>query len=69
MRNLSRKIIMVNSETNNLQNKQKEPQNHKSTKTIVPILLAHHFTAISFEPGGRVLDVFAKQAMRGNNNG
>lgn len=36
---------------------------------VIPIALAHHFTAISFEPGGRVLDVFAQQAMRGNNNG
>jgi hypothetical protein len=36
---------------------------------IVPIALAHRFTAISFEPGGRVLDIFAKQAMRGQNNG
>ena len=36
---------------------------------IVPIALAHRFTAISFEPGGRVLDVFARQALKGQNNG
>ena len=36
---------------------------------VVPIALAHRFTAISFEPGGRVLDMFARQALGGQNNG
>ena len=36
---------------------------------IVPIALAHRFTAISFEPGGRVLDIFAQQALGRQNNG
>lgn len=36
---------------------------------VVPIALAHRFTAISFEPGGKVLDVFARQALGGQNNG
>jgi hypothetical protein len=36
---------------------------------VVPIALAHRFTAISFEPGGRVLDVFSRKSLGGNNNG
>lgn len=36
---------------------------------VVPIALAHRFTAISFEPGGRVLDLFARHTIRGENNG
>ncbi|MBU1682804.1 DNA double-strand break repair nuclease NurA [Patescibacteria group bacterium] len=36
---------------------------------VVPIALAHRFTSISFEPGGRVLDVFARQSIGGQNNG
>jgi len=36
---------------------------------IVPVALAHSYTAISFEPGGRVLDLFARQGIGGQNNG
>jgi hypothetical protein len=36
---------------------------------VVPIALAHRFTAISFEPGGRVLDLFAKQSIGGQTDG
>ncbi len=31
---------------------------------VVPIALAHRFTAISFEPGGRVLDLLTKNALQ-----
>lgn len=31
---------------------------------VVPIALAHRFTAISFEPGGRVLDLLTKKALQ-----
>lgn len=31
---------------------------------VVPIALAHRFTAISFQPGGRVLDLLTKHALR-----
>jgi hypothetical protein len=30
---------------------------------VVPIALAHHYTAISFQPGGRVLDLLMKNAL------
>lgn len=30
---------------------------------VVPIALAHRFTAISFQPGGRVLDLLMKNSM------
>lgn len=30
---------------------------------VVPIALAHHYTAISLEPGGKVLDLLTKRAM------
>lgn len=36
---------------------------------VVPIALAHRYTAISYEPGGRVLDVFARQSLGGDSNG
>lgn len=36
---------------------------------VVPIALAHRFTAISFEPGGKVLDLFARKSLGGQNNG
>ncbi len=36
---------------------------------IVPVALAQSYTAISFEPGGRVLDLFARNALGGQNNG
>ena len=36
---------------------------------VVPIALAHRYTAISFEPGGRVLDIFAQHSLGGENNG
>ena len=36
---------------------------------VVPIALAHRYTAISFEPGGRVLDLFARQSLGGENDG
>lgn len=36
---------------------------------VVPIALAHRFTAISFEPGGRVLDLFVRKSLGGNHNG
>ncbi|MDX9863283.1 MAG: DNA double-strand break repair nuclease NurA [Anaerolineaceae bacterium] len=36
---------------------------------VVPIALAHRFTAISFEPGGRVLDVFVRRTLGEKNNG
>lgn len=31
---------------------------------VVPIALAHRYTAISFQPGGRVLDLLTKQMLR-----
>ncbi len=31
---------------------------------VVPIALAHRYTAISFQPGGRVLDLLTKHALR-----
>ena len=31
---------------------------------VVPIALAHRFTAISFRPGGRVLDLLTKNALK-----
>lgn len=31
---------------------------------VVPIALAHRFTAISFQPGGRVLDLLTRNALR-----
>ena len=36
---------------------------------VVPIALAHRYTAISFEPGGRVLDLFARKSLGGDGNG
>src|SRR5690606_41479985 len=30
---------------------------------VVPIALAHRYTAISFQPGGRVLDLLTKHAL------
>lgn len=36
---------------------------------VIPIALAHRFTAISFEPGGRVLDLFSRQSLGGQANG
>ena len=32
---------------------------------VVPVALAHRYTAISLEPGGRVLDLLTKQALEG----
>ncbi len=31
---------------------------------VVPIALAHRFTAISFQPGGRVLDLLTRNALK-----
>jgi hypothetical protein len=31
---------------------------------VVPIALAHHYTAISLEPGGKVLDLLTKKALK-----
>lgn len=36
---------------------------------VVPIALAHRYTAISFEPGGKVLDVLSRQSLGVENNG
>ncbi len=36
---------------------------------VIPIALAHRFTAISLEPGGKVLDLLAKQSIGENGNG
>jgi len=36
---------------------------------VVPIALAHRYTAISFEPGGKVLDLFSKKSLGRENNG
>lgn len=36
---------------------------------IVPVALAHSYTAISFEPGGKVLDLFTRKNVGGQNNG
>lgn len=36
---------------------------------VVPIALAHRFTAISFEPGGKVLDVFSRRSLGAQDNG
>jgi hypothetical protein len=36
---------------------------------VVPIALAHRYTAISFEPGGKVLDLFSRQSLGAENNG
>lgn len=33
---------------------------------VVPIALAHRYTAISLQPGGRVLDLLTKQGLKGN---
>ena len=32
---------------------------------VIPIALAHRYTAISLEPGGRVLDLFTRQSLEG----
>ncbi len=32
---------------------------------VVPIALAHHYTAISLQPGGRVLDLLTRQTLQG----
>ena len=56
--NLPRAIALIN---------QLESDLYKNA--VVPIALAHSFTAISFEPGGRVLDVFARRTLGGQNNG
>jgi len=60
---------MSNDYINKLSGEQIEHPNRESQNVVVPITLAHRFTAISFESGGRVLDIFAKQEMRGQNNG
>lgn len=36
---------------------------------VVPIALAHRYTAISFEPGGKVLDILVREALGGHANG
>jgi hypothetical protein len=56
--NLPRAIALINNLESDL---------YKNA--VVPIALAHRFTAISFEPGGRVLDVFARQTLGGPING
>ena len=30
----------------------------------VPVVLAHHYTAISLVPGGRVLDILTRKALK-----
>ncbi len=60
---------MSNDYINNLSGEQIEHPNRESQNAVVPFTLAHRFTAIGFETGGWLLNIFAKLTMRGQNNG